>query len=65
MATIASVITDNTPMPFGKFMGKPMIEVPAKYLLWLYNEGCNHDGVRQYLINNLDALRKEAGLQKR
>lgn len=59
--TTQQLINDNTPMPFGKYAGKPMIGVPAKYLLWLYNEGCNHDGVRKYLIDNLEALKKEAG----
>jgi uncharacterized protein (DUF3820 family) len=53
--------TDNTPMPFGRYQGKAMINVPAQYLLWLYNQGCNHEGVRKYIINNLDALNKEAG----
>lgn len=46
-------------MPFGKYRGKKMIEVPAHYLLWLYNEGCDHDGVRKYIIDNLDGLNKE------
>jgi uncharacterized protein (DUF3820 family) len=54
-------LTDSIPMPFGKYAGKPMIDVPAKYLLWLFNEGCSHDGVRKYLLDNLDALKKEAG----
>ncbi|MBS1988736.1 DUF3820 family protein [Candidatus Dependentiae bacterium] len=54
-------ITDNTPMPFGRHIGKPMIEVPAKYLLWLLNEGCTHQGVREYIVYNLDILKKEAG----
>jgi uncharacterized protein (DUF3820 family) len=58
-------ITDNTPMPFGKYQGTPMIKVPAKYLLWLFNEGCWHDGVRKYLHDNLDALNKEAGVKTR
>lgn len=52
-------------MPFGKYMGKPMIDVPAKYLLWLFDNGCSHDGVRKYITDNLDVLRKEAGLVKR
>ncbi|MFA9212966.1 MAG: putative quorum-sensing-regulated virulence factor [Candidatus Methylacidiphilales bacterium] len=57
--------TDNSLMPFGVHRGKPMINIPAKYLLWLYNEGCNHDGVKKYLIENLEALNKEAGNNKR
>lgn len=51
--------TDSTPMPFGKYIGKAMINVPAAYLLWLYNEGCSHAGVRKYIIDNLDILQKE------
>lgn len=46
-------------MPFGKYEGKAMINVPAQYLLWLFNQGCNHAGVRKYIIENLDALNKE------
>lgn len=51
-------------MPFGKYKGTAMANVPAKYLLWLYNEGCSHERVRKYIINNLDGLRKEAGQVK-
>lgn len=58
-------ITDNTPMPFGKYIGKPMLEVPAKYLLWLFDNGCHHTGVKKYITDNLDCLRKEAGLTNR
>lgn len=52
-------ITDNSPMPFGKHKDKAMINIPAKYLLWLFNEGCTHPGVKQYLLENIDAIRKE------
>jgi uncharacterized protein (DUF3820 family) len=65
MDTTTVEITDATPMPFGKYKGKPMVEIPAKYLLWLYDNNCDHDGVRKYLNSNLDGLRKEAGLTKR
>lgn len=52
-------------MPFGKHRGKAMIDVPAPYLLWLYNSCCDHAGVKQYITDNLDALNKEAGHTKR
>lgn len=52
-------ITDKTPMPFGKYKGTAMINVQAPYLLWLYNNGCSHEGVRKYITENLDALNKE------
>lgn len=58
-------LTDNSPMPFGKHRGTAMINVPAPYLLWLYNSCCDHAGVKQYITENLDALNKEAGHTKR
>lgn len=59
MNTIAPAFTDHTPMPFGKYKGKAMINVPAVYLLWLFNNGCDHAGVKRYITDNLDALNKE------
>jgi uncharacterized protein len=29
----------NTPMPFGKYKGKLIIELPEAYLLWFSREG--------------------------
>lgn len=59
-------ITDSTLMPFGKYKDKKkMVDVPAVYLLWLYNDSCSHEGVRQYIERNLDVLRKEAARIKR
>jgi hypothetical protein len=52
-------ITDNTPMPFGKHRGKKMANVPAPYLLWLHNSICDHPGVRKYINDNLEGLKKE------
>jgi hypothetical protein len=28
-------LTDNSPMPFGKYKGEPMANVPDPYLKWL------------------------------
>jgi uncharacterized protein (DUF3820 family) len=58
-------LTDSSPMPFGKYRGKPMIDVPAHYLLYLFNDGCNHPDVKKYILDNLEALKKEAGHVKR
>lgn len=52
--------TDETIMPFGKYKGKAMANVPAIYLIWLYDEGCSHEGVRRYIEDNMEVLRKEA-----
>ena len=36
-----------------------MEDVPADYLLYLWNEGVRHPGVRQYIIDSFSALEKE------
>jgi uncharacterized protein (DUF3820 family) len=59
--TMIFPFTDSTPIPFGKYKGKAMINVPAQYLLWLYNKGCYHEGVKKYIQDNLDSLNKEIG----
>jgi uncharacterized protein (DUF3820 family) len=52
-------LNDNSPMPFGKYKGEKMANVPADYLMWLYNEiKCNKD-VRDYIEDNLDVLEQE------
>lgn len=35
-AEVGSRLRDTDPMPFGKYQGKPMEEVPDSYLLWLH-----------------------------
>lgn len=64
-------LLDTHPMPFGKHMGKPMVAVPADYLLFIWNDGL-HDqaatenggnpsrvAVRNYIVGAMTALRKE------
>ena len=29
----------NMPMPFGKYQGRPLIDLPEEYLLWFANKG--------------------------
>lgn len=60
-----TAIVDQSIMPFGKYKGQKMANIPAKYLLWLYNEGCDHAAVKQYIINNLDILNKEVSGSKK
>ena len=42
-------LDDNSPMPFGKYRGKKMIDVPASYLLWLYENGNTFGEMKDYL----------------
>jgi len=46
-------------MPFGIHKDKKMKDVPASYLIWLYDNNKCTDIVREYIIDNLDVLRKE------
>jgi uncharacterized protein (DUF3820 family) len=54
-------------MPFGKYQRKEMGNVPADYLLWLYDQfkkqesPLSHDArrVKEYIEENLDALQLE------
>lgn len=65
-------LNDNSPMPFGKFKGEEMEDVPAPYLLWLWRENeakykaeggsqCNAGlhSVMCYIEENLQVLQKE------
>lgn len=55
-------LEDLSPMPFGKFKGKPMQDVPARYLHWLWTNGKSEDKqcpVADYIRRNLSALTKE------
>ena len=57
-------LTDESPMPFGKYKGKRMDQVPAAYLHYLWSKpgglktDCA-DGVGLYIVENLTALKQE------
>jgi len=55
---------DENPMPFGKYKGEKMANVPATYLMWLYDENkCNKE-VRDYIEDNLEVLKTEIKRKK-
>jgi len=52
-------MNDDDLMPYGKYKGMKMSEVPASYLLWLIdNDKCSGD-VREYIVDVYDALKTE------
>jgi len=52
--------TDVTPMPFGKYKGKPLQDVPASYLHWWYTQTNRSDtSLKLYIEESLDALKEE------
>lgn len=52
-------LTDLDPMPFGKFKGTPMQDIPASYLRWLKEQGCSNILVANYIHNSWDAIKME------
>lgn len=55
-------LEDLDPMPFGKHRGKPMQEVPAAYLHWLWFNGKDREfdcPVHDYIKRNMYALEEE------
>lgn len=57
------MLKDDSPMPFGKYKGKPMSEIPAAYFHWLWTEGGMEnnrvDDVAIYIRENLAVLESE------
>lgn len=50
---------DNSVMPYGIHKGKKLANVPAQYLIWLYeNNKCSGE-VREYIKENLEVLKNE------
>ncbi|MDR2806275.1 MAG: DUF3820 family protein [Dysgonamonadaceae bacterium] len=52
-------LTDESPMPWGIHKGKPMIDVPASYLIGLYKEDKAHGDVLEYINDNWIAIIQE------
>lgn len=54
-------MNDTDQMPFGKYKGTPMQDVPVSYLQFLWNSGLKNDDrpVAEYIRKNLNALKLE------
>lgn len=55
-------MTDESIMPFGKHQGKQMADVPADYLLYLYDDGKGKvfGEVREYIEENMTVLKQQS-----
>jgi uncharacterized protein (DUF3820 family) len=55
-------LTDLDKMPFGKYKGVILQEVPASYLHWMWTNGFKENrlsDVGDYIRRNLSALKQE------
>lgn len=53
--------TELVTMPFGKHRGKPMEDVPSKYLDWIIGEDWieKWPDVKEYIMTNIDRIHKD------
>lgn len=56
---------DNSIMPFGKHRGEKLANVPAEYLIYMYDEGRLYGGLKQYVDDNMQSLRQEIKLNQK
>jgi uncharacterized protein (DUF3820 family) len=50
---------DNSIMPFGKYKGQKLANIPGDYLLWLYKENKCFGQLKEYIEENKEVLNKE------
>ena len=52
-------MTDNDLMPFGEYKGQKMANVPASYLVWLYENKKCYGEIFGYIRDNYEVLKEE------
>lgn len=58
-------MNDESLMPFGKYKNKRLIDVPAYYLIWAYENIVDlRPDLKGYIESNLDVLRMEIKSKK-
>lgn len=50
---------DTDLMPFGKYKGKEMQDVPDDYLIWLHKENKCFGKLKEYIEDNFDVTVKK------
>ena len=58
---MSTELTDESSMPWGKHQGVPMADVPADYLIWLWDNNKCSGAVKAYIKENLEVLKQEVG----
>lgn len=56
---------DNSLMPFGKYKGEKMANVPPEYLLWIYENSKCTPKVAFYINRNLDVIKSEIAFKEK
>lgn len=53
-------LEDNNLCPSGKWKGTKMIDVPATYLMWLWDNATGSNQIRDYISRNLQVILHQA-----
>jgi hypothetical protein len=53
------IITDESLMPYGTHKGTAMANVPAAYLIWMYDNNKLIPPLKRYVKDNMEVLRQE------
>jgi len=59
---MSKALIDTDPMPFGRFKGTALANVPASYLRWVKEnvyKNPSNEGLFKYIYENWDAISKE------
>jgi uncharacterized protein (DUF3820 family) len=52
-------MNDESLMPFGKYKGEKMANIPPDYLIWLYDNAKVYGDVKDYIKENMEVLKAE------
>lgn len=56
-------LTDKSLMPFGKHKGEALANVPASYLIYIYENFSLPENLKKYIRDNLEGLRQDVKRQ--
>ena len=56
---------DNSIMSFGKYKGEKMANIPAEYLIWLYENTNVYGEIKEYIRSNMDVLKSEINYESK
>lgn len=57
--------TDRSIMPYGKHKGKMMANVPADYLLFIWENHELRGPLKEYISENLEVIKKQVAYEKK
>ena len=52
-------LTDKSIITFGTHQGKALANVPARYLIFIYEQGKLTDNLKAYIVENWAVLKKQ------